>query len=124
MEDPLPLFQRSPRLRQLDGEADFDGVLQDEVAVLYKHSPVCGLSSRALRQVRGFAETRPALPVYMVDVITRRELSRLIEERTGIRHESPQAIILRRGRPSWHASHRAVTEEALARAVDTPAGAG
>jgi bacillithiol system protein YtxJ len=116
--------QRPERLRKLEGVADLDGVLQDEVAVVYKHSPVCGLSSRALREVRGFAEARPALPIYLVNVITRRDLSRQIEERTGIRHESPQAIVLRRGRPSWHGSHRAVTEEALSGAVDTPDGPG
>lgn len=118
----MPLFHRSEQLRKLEGTADLDGVLRDEVAVLYKHSPVCGLSSRALREVRGFAATRPELPIYLVNVITRRDLSLEIEERTGIRHESPQAIVLKRGRPTWHASHRAVTEEALAGAVDPPDG--
>lgn len=118
----MPSSHRPDRLRKLEGKADLDGVLQDEVVVLYKHSPVCGLSSRALREVRGFAASRPALPVYLVNVITRGSLSRLIEERTGIRHESPQAIVLNRGRPTWHGSHRAVTEEALAAAVDPPDG--
>ena len=87
------------------------------MAVLYKHSPVCGLSMRARRQVRRFLEAHPDLPVYVVDVIRQRELSREIEECTGIRHESPQAIVLRGGDPAWHGSHRAVTEEALTRAV-------
>lgn len=118
----MPSFHRPDRLRKLEGTADVDGILQEEVAVLYKHSPICGLSSRALREVRGFAAARPALPIYLVNVITRRDLSRLIEERTGIRHESPQAIVLRRGQPTWHASHRAVTKDALADAVDPPDG--
>lgn len=118
----MPSPHRSDRLRKLEGRADLDGVLQDDVVVLYKHSPICGLSSRALREVRGFAATRPALPIYLVNVITRRSLSRLIEERTGIRHESPQAIVLKNGHPTWHGSHRAVTEQALAGAVDPPEG--
>lgn len=58
-----------------------------DLAVLYKHSPVCG------------------------------QFAREIEERTGIRHESPQAIVMRGGEPVWHASHRGVTQEALTRAV-------
>lgn len=116
----MPSSHRSGHVRKLEGRADFDGVLQYDLVVLYKHSPVCGLSSRALREVREFAATRPALPIYLVNVITRRGLSRLIEERTGIRHESPQAIVLKHGHPIWHGSHRAVTERALAGAVDPP----
>ncbi|MFW6089818.1 MAG: bacillithiol system redox-active protein YtxJ [Gemmatimonadota bacterium] len=106
-------------LRRLAGEADLDGAMRLELAVLYKHSPVCGLSTRARRQVRRFVEAHPDLPVYVVDVIGQRELAREIEERTGIRHESPQVIVLLGGNPAWHGSHRAVTEEALTRAIDS-----
>lgn len=109
---------RPARLRKLKRQADLDAVLENDIAVLYKHSPICGLSARALREVRGFIATHPALPVYLVNVITRRELSRQIEQHTGVRHESPQAIVLRDGRPTWHASHRAVTKQALIHAVD------
>lgn len=104
-------------LRKLANEADLDGALRLELAVLYKHSPVCGLSTRARREVRRFLEAHPDLSVYIIDVIRQRELSREIEGRTGIRHESPQAIVLRGGDATWHGSHRAVTEEALTRAV-------
>jgi bacillithiol system protein YtxJ len=59
----------------------------------------------------------PTVPVYLVDVIAQRLLSRDIAARLGIRHESPQAIVLRNGAAAWHASHYAVTAEALARII-------
>ncbi len=40
-----------------------------------------------------------------------------IEEHLGIRHESPQAIVISRGNPIWHASHFQVTAKALEDAI-------
>ena len=71
----------------------------------------------ALGEVQRFMAEHPAIPVYLVDVIAQRPLSREIAARLGIRHESPQAILFRQGAAAWHASHDAVTAEALARII-------
>jgi len=39
------------------------------------------------------------------DVRRAHALSRAVAERTGVRHESPQVIVPRRGRAGWSASH-------------------
>jgi len=62
----------------------------------------------------------PAIPVYLVDVIAQRPLSREIAARLGIRHESPQVIVLRNGAVAWHGSHSDVSAEALAAQVGEP----
>ena len=98
-------------------ETDLDAALDREVAVLYKHSPLCGLSARAAVEVRSFMRERPEVPVYHVDVISDRSLSRLVAERLGVRHESPQALVLHDGEVTWHGSHRSVTASALGRAT-------
>ncbi len=49
------------------------------------------------------------MPVYLVDVLAQRPLSQAIAARLGIRHESPQAIVLRQGKAVWDASHFAIT---------------
>jgi len=59
-------------------------------------------------------DAHPDVPVYWVDVKGQRPLSREIAGRLGITHESPQAILLRRGTPVWHASHSGVTAGAIA----------
>ena len=102
-----------PELRRVRDEEELEGVLAEPVAILYKHSPLCGLSAIAASQVREFVDASPSTPVYMIDVIRERALAREVERRLGIRHESPQAIVLRKGAPVWDASHRGVTAEAL-----------
>lgn len=87
-------------------------------ALIYKHSPACYASTRAYREVQAFAAAEPDVPVYMVDVIYDRPLSREIEATLGILHESPQAILLRFGEPVWHTSHFRITADTLRREAD------
>jgi bacillithiol system protein YtxJ len=54
------------------------------------------------------------VPVYVVDVVHSRPLSRYIAERFGVVHASPQAIILRDGVPAWHGSHFDLSATAIA----------
>ena len=87
------------------------------VAVLYKHSPTCGLSSMALDEVEAFSAQHPDVPIYLVDVLSQRPLSNAIESTLGIRHESPQAFVFRQGAVVWHGSHRRVQRATLAEQV-------
>jgi bacillithiol system protein YtxJ len=103
------------RIRDTDGLA---ALLDEPIAVLYKHSPACGLSTMAERQVHTFMEANPDVPVYQVDVIRDRGVSREVESRLSTRHESPQTIVLRCGEVVWTGSHGAITAEALARQID------
>lgn len=68
--------------------------------VLLKHSTTCGISSGVYREV-----SLVVGDVNVVTIQTHREISNEIASRTGIRHESPQAIVLRNGKPVYQASH-------------------
>lgn len=96
-------------------EAELVSVLEEPLAVLYKHSPLCGLSAIAAREVDAFLDSGRGVPVYQVDVIRNRPLSLEVERRLSVRHESPQALVLLAGEVVWHGSHRAVTAKVLAR---------
>lgn len=52
-----------------------------------------------------------------MDVTAHADLSKRVADRTGVPHESPQALWIRKGRVGWHASHFDVTVEALERAL-------
>ena len=102
--------------------ADLEALLAAPLAVLYKHSPICPASDMAYEEIRAFVRRRD-VPVYMVDVIQHRPLSRTLAERTGVRHASPQAIVLRDGVVAWHRSHYEIQAEAIERVVDHLASA-
>lgn len=86
-------------------EADVASAFAEPLAVVYKHSPICPTSSMAYEEIRSLRRLHGDVPVYLVDVVHSRPLSRYIAERVGIVHASPQAIILRSGVPAWHGSH-------------------
>ena len=103
--------------RNLAHPGVFEAALAAPRAWIFKHSPICPTSARAEREVERFASAHPEVPVYRVDVVGDRPVSQSIAARLGIRHESPQAILLVAGRPVWDDSHGAVTAAALAQAT-------
>lgn len=85
--------------------------------LLFKHSETCPASDRAHDQYRAFVGERSP-DAAMIVVQRARPVSNLVEERTGVRHESPQALMLSKGEVAWTASHAAITAEALGREFD------
>jgi bacillithiol system protein YtxJ len=76
--------------------------------LLFLHDPFCPISAFALEEV----EHVPA-SIHLVDVSRHSHLGKEIERRTGVRHESPQAIVIVAGEVRWHASHGRVRAGAL-----------
>lgn len=99
----------------LEDEADLEGLFarsaEGPVLVL-NHDPYCPISTRAFTQVR-----RLGVQAALVDVAHRPALARMLAQRTGVRHESPQAIVLHAGAAVWHASHHAITARSVERAL-------
>ena len=85
--------------------------------LLFKHSHRCGTSDRAFQQYTRFLAAQPDLPTGWINVVEQRAWSDEVERRTGITHESPQAIWIRDGAVAWHASHWDITVDALEKAV-------
>lgn len=88
----------------------------EEPTVIYKHSMTCTLSAVARQEMAAFCR-ESGRPVYEVVVQRARALSDAIAERFGVRHESPQVIVLFRGEPQFHASHRRVSAEIVREAL-------
>ena len=55
--------------------------------------------------------------VLLIDVRRFHGLGREVARRTGVRHESPQVIVLRDGVAVWAADHRDVAAEGIAEAL-------
>ena len=103
--------------REVEGSDDFLSELGDGLAVIYKHSNRCSLCSRAIQEVRQFADRHPSVPVFMIDVVNNRPASSLVAERFDVIHQSPQALVIRDGEAVWDASHLSVTAGELEGAI-------
>ena len=102
-------------MHKIATEDDVATLMAEPLAVVYKHSPICPTSGLAYEEIRSLRRLQHDVPVYMVDVIQSRPISRYIAERVGVVHASPQAIILRAGVPAWHGSHFDLRAETIAR---------
>lgn len=88
----------------------------EAATLVYLHDPYCPISRRAWGEMQQLPPEALGA-AYLVDVSRQHEVKRAVEVQTGVRHESPQAIVLRDGRAVWNASHFAITAEDVARQV-------
>lgn len=102
-------------MHKIATQADVASALSQPLAVVYKHSPICPTSGVAYQEMRSLRQLHRDVPVYVVDVVHSRHLSRYIAERVGVVHASPQAIILQAGVPTWHGSHFDLRADVIAR---------
>ena len=86
--------------------------------LLFKHSPTCGISAQAFDELEMLQRDQSTVDVVVVDVFSDRALSKAVADKFGIRHESPQALLMTGGTVRWHASHSRVTADAIRRAID------
>ena len=109
--------------RTLASDADWSeaqSLSDDQPVLLFKHSNACPVSGNALKEMRQLAEGSD-LPVYKLVVQENRALSNAIEAALGVRHETPQAILLDEQAPAFHTSHFDVTAETLREAAPSDA---
>lgn len=115
MHPDLTPLEHVDELHRLISESDSRPLL------LFKHSHTCGVSMEALDELlahlNGRGGERPAPQYAMVTVQTHRAVSNAVAQRLGVRHETPQALLIRDGRVVWSASHFRVTAAAVEDAI-------
>jgi len=80
----------------------------DKPVVLFKHSNSCGISSDIQYQIGDMDAD-----VHVVVVQTSRAVSNAIEAKTGVRHASPQAFVIKDGKHIYHASHYGINPKEI-----------
>jgi len=89
-----------------------------QAVVVYKHSSTCPVAAAAReRMASGIENGVLTAPVYEVVVQEARDVSDEIAERIGVKHESPQVIVLKDGEAVYNESHGAIEPEAVAEQV-------
>lgn len=79
---------------------------------IFKHSTRCGISAMAKSRLES-AGQEGMPPIYYLDLIANRPVSDAVAQRFGIRHESPQIIVIEGGEPVYNASHGGISAEDL-----------
>lgn len=85
---------------------------QEAPVLLFKHDTSCPISAAAYREMSQVKDQ-----VSLVDVTRSKPVSSEIATRTGVRHQSPQVIVLRNGQAVWSASLREITHDAVEHAT-------
>jgi bacillithiol system protein YtxJ len=89
-----------------------------------KHSTRCGASAHALLQVERFRGTAPSGDWLLVEVPRQRSLADAVARRSGIRHESPQVLLVSDGDVLWHGTPWQIEVESLLAAAQRPQPSG
>lgn len=124
----LDRFRREPAaldFTPLADESSLDEALrlsEDTPVVLFKHSATCPTSTWARREMLQLKDVGDP-KIFELVVQQSRTLSNHIAACFGIRHESPQAIVLYKASPVYHASHGHITADAIRAVLQTPSSA-
>jgi len=94
---------------------EFSEVLKESherPVLLCKFSPVCSISTFVKNEFQRFLKNAPdECSYYSIDVIYSRAVARDLAEEINVRHQSPQALLLRNGVCVWNDSHMSLTME-------------
>ena len=86
-------FMPLEKVAQLDGIKDAKGV-----TLIFKHNTTCPISRSMRSQFEQDADGIPNVAsVYMLDLLTYRDLSDAVAEQFNVPHESPQLLVIRDG---------------------------
>ena len=102
---------------RIDDRAKLDNLISDskeQAVIVFKHSNACPISARAYREMQ-----KLEAQVNLLEIQAAPDLSREVESFTGVRHESPQVILLRDGKAVWNASHFDVNAASVSRALES-----
>jgi bacillithiol system protein YtxJ len=94
---------------------------RERPVLLFKHSRTCGISCEAFEELHAHIAEHPDGAAYkLITVQSHRVVAEAVTSRFGVRHESPQAIVIRNGDVVWHGSHFRITAEQLKRVLSPP----
>ncbi|WP_225999586.1 bacillithiol system redox-active protein YtxJ [Paenibacillus sp. BJ-4] len=87
----------------------------DKPLLLFKHSTRCPISSGAYQEMESYLQAAPneSIEYGIIYVVEDRPVSNEAADRLQVKHESPQAILIKDGEAVWHTSHSNITARTL-----------
>lgn len=74
--------------------------------LIFKHSTRCSISAAAKHRLESNLQSLQAkMDVHFLDLLAHRDISSIVADRFGVRHESPQVLLIDHGQATLHLSH-------------------
>lgn len=104
-------------INKIDSEEQFNELLNKETFLLFKHSLTCPVSAEAYEQYEKYMALNEELKTAYLAVQEARPLSNYVADTFDIKHQSPQVILFKNGKPAWNESHWRITYDSLTKAI-------
>jgi len=89
------------------------------IQLILKHSQSCAVSFFAKQNLDSVPlEEWPEMDRSMVEVVRFRPISQYIAQKTSVRHQSPQVLVIANGEVIFHASHSEVNKVNIQQAYE------
>ena len=111
-ESRIPWIELN-KMEQLD-QIKLDS--KSKPVIIFKHSTRCSISSMAKNRFENTYHEVDA-DIYLLDLISYRDVSNAIAETFSVRHESPQALLIKEGVCVLNESHSSISFKNLAAAL-------
>ena len=108
------------KLHDIDEVDQLIEASHEKPVLIFKHSLICPISGMAYREYERYLADLSADDggVHtLIEIQNARPVSNAVAEKTGVRHESPQALLVRDGKVVWHQSHSSIRTDALSAAI-------
>ena len=93
----------------VDSLEDLESLLRnshESDQLIFKHSSRCGISSLVKnRLAKEINNSVTPITIHLIEVINSRTLSNQLAEHLSVRHESPQLLVISKGKCTFHTSH-------------------
>ena len=85
---------------------EVDEISHTKPVVLFKHSTRCSISRFALKRFDAeFNYPEDKIDWYLLDLLNHRDISNEIAQRYNVQHQSPQIIVVRKGKAVFSSTH-------------------
>ena len=90
----------------------------NKTAAIFK-AGTCHKTPTAFEHVQAHFEDREDMPLGIIRVVESRHASNHVEKLTGVRHESPQLLLFRDGKPVFDRDNWDITAETVAEGLQS-----
>jgi bacillithiol system protein YtxJ len=91
----------------------------EKPALFFKHSTRCNISAMALNRLENSGVlSADHLDLYFIDLIAHRDVSNELAVKSGVAHQSPQAIVVKNAEVVYHASHGGIDAKEIIDSIE------